>query len=240
MKQRKSVLTSFVGLLGLGLLISGCGFKPVYRNTQTLAINQELKKIYIPTMGGRYGQQMRQYLQQNMASDGPENPKTYILDVSPGLSEEAIDIHRDNSSGRTRVLGNAHWTLKTVSTEPVVLAQGDVQTVDGYNVSYEQYFAQMLNDETVQGRVAKQLADDVTQQVAMWFETRDATQYKAKLPQTPTATYILPGLTPGDNGEAQTQKAGSDGFPAMATGRTTIVPQGMDNIQNNNDPNSGM
>lgn len=222
-------------LLGIGVLLSGCGFKPLYGNTANLDVNNELQKIYVPVLSDRYGQLVRQSLQENLAGAGPENPKTYELDVSPGLSEEAIDIHYDNSAGRSRMVGTAHWVLKTISINPVVLAQGDAQTIDGYTATYEQYFALGLNDETAQGRVAKNLANEVTQQVATWFKNNDAYQTKTKKPQTPKATYMLPSMNPGSNGAA-TQGVGVDGMPAMATGRNTMIPVGMDNMTPDDDP----
>ncbi|CAI3950892.1 LPS assembly lipoprotein LptE [Commensalibacter communis] len=216
-------------LLGIGVMVSGCGFKPMYGKTANLDVNDELQKIYVPVLSNRYGQLVRQALQQNLAGAGPEDPKTYQLDVSPNLSEEAIDIHYDNSSGRARMIGTAHWALKTISINPVVLAQGDAQTMDGYTVTYEQYFAQSLNDETAQARVAKNLADEVTQQVATWFRNNDTYQTSVKTPNTPKPTYMLPSMNPGTNGAA-TQGVGVDGLPAMATGRNTMIPVGMDNM----------
>lgn len=224
-------------LLGIGVLLSGCGFKPLYGNSTNVDVNDELQKIYVPVLSNRYGQLMRQSLQENLAGAGPENPKTYELDVSPGLSEEAIDIHQDNSSGRARMTGNAHWVLKTISINPVVLAQGDAQTIDGYTVTYEQYFAQTLNDETAQARVAKNLANEVTQQVATWFRNNKSYQTKTKTPQTPKATYMLPSMNPSSTGAA-TQSTGVDGVPAMATGRNTMIPVGMDNMTPDDAPDN--
>lgn len=229
MKRISQILKTSGVLLGIGVMLSGCGFRPMYGKSANLDVNDELQKIYVPVLSNRYGQLVRQSLQQNLAGAGPEDPKTYQLDVSPSLSEEAIDIHNDNSSGRARMIGKAHWALKTISINPVVLAQGDAQTMDGYTVTYEQYFAQSLNDETAQGRVAKNLADEVTQQVATWFRNNDTYQTKATTPDTPKPTYMLPSMNPGSNGAA-TQGAGADGFPAMATGRNTMIPVGMDNM----------
>lgn len=230
MKHINQLLKTSGILLGIAMMLSGCGFKPMYGKSANLDVNDELQKIYVPVLSDRYGQLVRQSLQQNLAGAGPEDPKTYQLDVSPSLTEEAIDIHYDNSSGRARMIGKAHWTLKTISIEPVVLAQGDAETMDGYTVTYEQYFAQSLNDETAQGRVAKNLADEVTQQVATWFRNNDTYQAKPTTPDTPKATYMLPSMNPGSNGAA-TQGTGADGFPAMATGRNTMIPVGMDNMK---------
>ena len=151
--------------LGFAILLAGCGFHPVYKKTATLDTNKELKKVYIPVLNDRFGQQIRQFLQQNMAGD----------------------------------------------------------------ITFEQYFAQTLNDETAQTRVAQNLANEVTQQVAVWFRHNDSFQETSKVPNTPKAQYMLPSMMPGTSG-AQTQSAGSDGMPAMATGRNTMIPVGMDNM----------
>lgn len=215
------------GLTGMTMMLSGCGFHPMYGGSGAQNVSAKMKDVYVASMPNRFGQQLRQYLQQHMAGDGPENPHGYTLAVNPSLNEEAIDIHQDNTSGRTRVIGSAHWTLYTLDTYPVKLAEGDATTVDGYNVIWEQYFAQSLNDENVQGRVAQNLADEVSQQVATWFNTHAPLPKKEETAdddQVKHPGYQLPGLTSDGRTGAITQQPGADGLPALATGRQEIDP----------------
>ncbi|NHO32396.1 hypothetical protein GOB85_07345 [Acetobacter sp. LMG 1636] len=197
--------------------LSGCGFRPLYEDTaKHTGVSETLKRVYVAGIPDRYGQLVRLALQEDMAGAGPEDPDGFTLYVSPSMSNEVIDIHSDNTSGRNRVVGRAHWRLFTVAQYPKLLAEGDATTMDGMNGTFEQYFTQSLNTETLQARVAKTLAESVTQQVSVWFETKAPTATSTK--KTP-AYYPVPNGIPNSSEEQPVERAGDDGLPAMATGR---------------------
>lgn len=93
---------------------------------------------------------------------------------------------------------------------------GDATTLDGFNTTFEQYFAQTLNDETLQARVSDTLAQTMTQQIAIWFRNHNMPE-KAAPDELPR--YLNTDRMPDDNGNAATDRTGVDGFPASATGR---------------------
>ncbi|MCX2561415.1 hypothetical protein OQ252_08420 [Acetobacter farinalis] len=205
-------------LLGAPLALSGCGFQPLYgERAHDPQIQAELKRIYVANIPERVGQQVRLALQQDMAGDGPEDPQGYRLVVQPSIGSEAIDIHADNTSGRVRMNGHAHWMLYTVEQSPKLLAQGDASALDGYTATYEQYFAQTLNTETANGRIAKALADQVTQQVSTWLRTQ-ATPAERR-DQGPKAFYPIPNAIPNSEKDTPMEQEGADAIPDMATGR---------------------
>ncbi|GAN68639.1 lipoprotein [Acetobacter orleanensis] len=212
-------------LLGAPLALSGCGFQPLYGEREDAPqINAELKRVYVANIPERMGQQVRLALQQNMAGDGPEDPDGYKLVVQPSIGWESLDIHSDNTSGRVRMNAHAHWTLFSVEQYPKLLAQGDASALDGYTATYEQYFAQTLNGETTTGRVAKTLADQVTQQVATWFRTQVTPAQKRT--QGPKAFYPMPNAIPNSEKDAPMEQEGDDAIPDMATGRGSPSPTG--------------
>ncbi|WP_338332069.1 hypothetical protein [Acetobacter sp. LMG 32666] len=208
-------------LMAAPLLLSGCGFKPLYGEEKgAVDVSAELQDIYVANIPERFGQQLRLALQSQMAADGPEDPHKYKLVVLPTLSAEAIDIHGDNTTGRTRMLATAHWRLMTIEQAPQLVAQGYTQTLDGYTNTYEQYFALALNMESVRGRVAQALGEQVTQQVATWFRTHAT---PAAVPDNqPKAFYPSPNLIPDSDRGAAMEQEGADAIPNMATGREPI------------------
>jgi LPS-assembly lipoprotein len=207
-------------LLLLPMTVGGCGFKPLYgeQDGQT-NISAEMKEIYVDNIPERLGQQVRLALQESMAQDGPEDPHKYRLQVSPQVSAEAIDIHNDNTTGRQRLVGRAHWVLFSVEATPRLLAQGDTTTMDGFTSTYEQYFALTLNSETAYGRVAQTLASQITQQVATWLRT--GSNPLTQQPQGPKTYYPIPTAIPNSNNETPMDVGGDDAIPAMATGRSS-------------------
>ena len=216
-------------LCGL-LALAGCGFSPMYKPTaphpgadgQSTVSNvlAELKQVYVPLIPERYGQQLRQFLQQDLGGAGPEKPTGYALQIKSYIMNEAVDIHADNTSGRTRTTAFAHWQLFTLGDSPHLLAGGDASVVDGVNNTYEQYFALTLNLETVRGRVAKNLAEQITQQVAVWFRTHAQPALNGSVAGQNQPRYTDPNAMVNPNNELPAQMPGADGLPAMATGRT--------------------
>lgn len=205
-------------MLSVSLGLGGCGFQPLYgtQSPQSAQVSRELQRVYVANIPTRFGQEMRLQLQQDLAGADPEHPDGYVLRVNGRSAFEAIDIHTDNTSGRTRVVGSANWRLYTVGATPKLLAEGHAQTLDGYDPTIEQYFSQTLNNETIEKRVAQNLAHDMVQQVSVWFKSHVSLGAAPKIqsPSVPNTDAI-----PTENG-TPLQYIGSDGFPAAATGRT--------------------
>lgn len=231
----------YTGLLCTLLLVAGCGFSPMYKTTGTHLgadgkptvgnVLAELKQVYVPVIKERYGQQLRQFLQQDLSGDGPENPTGYSLHINTYIMNEAVDIHADNTSGRTRTTAFAHWRLYTMADEPQLLASGDASVVDGVNNNYEQYFALTLNLENVRTRVAKNMAEQITQQVAVWFRTHSKPAVSGSSTDQNQPRYVDPNSIVNPNNQMPAQQPGADGLPALATGRTDAQL----NEQNNED-----
>jgi LPS-assembly lipoprotein len=204
-----------IALLPL-MLIGGCGFTPLYGSGQDSAMSK-LPDIFVSRIGDRYGQELRLALQQRLAGTSDAQPDGYTLDVFPSQSGEAIGIHGDNTSERTRVIGRAHWVLSTVSTAPTVVASGDASAVDGYTVINEEYFAASIAADSTQQRLADTLAGTITTQIATWFSNHHAPA-TASHSALPTLT-LAPTNVPGNSDVSPLTRTGADGLPASATGR---------------------
>ena len=207
-------------ILLASLALSGCGFQPLYGSNGDggARVTHEMQRIYVSNIPERQGQELRLALQEQLGSGSTKAPDGYTLNVSYGVNASVIDIHSDNTAGRYRELGTAHWRLYTVEPSPRFLAEGDVNELDGFNATFEQYFGQTLNDETVRARIAQTLAGSIRQQIAIWFKTqiKPSRNNAADLP-----SYFDPNAMPTQNGQPY-EKAGPDGFPAAATGRTDL------------------
>jgi len=220
-------------MLLLCLPVTACGFHPLH-GSGAGSVDTQLPDIFVSTIPGRSGQLLRQALQQRMAGASEAAPQGYTLQVSYALEGEAIGIHGDNTSSRTRLIGRANWVLSRVSPSPASLASGSARTVDGFNNIETQYFASTLANESTQGRVASNLADTITNQVATWFVahpkgsgTETDTGNAAGAPVTPPRPVVSPNsgflggqTVPGDNDQSPLQQIGPDGLPSSAIGRT--------------------
>ena len=221
---------SILGLLSLAAaLLSGCGFHPLY-GPGAANVDAKLPDIFVATIPGRPGQQLRQALQQRLAGSSDADPQGYTLRVGYGLDNEAIAIHGDNTSARSRVVGRATWTLSTVAQAPVVLATGNARTLDGYNNIEAQFFASTLASEATYERIAENLANSITIQISTWFAAHPrglpagAEPVPASAPEparTASPGFLGPQNVPGDSDQSPLQQIGPDGLPSGAIGRTT-------------------
>lgn len=164
-------------LAGAAGLLAGCGFRPLYApgagGTPGVAAT-ELAAIYVGLMPDRSGQLFRQALQQRFEGAGSGTAKRYELDAFLSLAPEAIGIQRDNSSTRVRLIGTAAWTVRDLSPDRTVVANGTARSVDGYNVLNQEFFALELENEAATRRVTSALADQVTVQLASFFANQAA------------------------------------------------------------------
>ena len=171
MASRRAVLAGATGLL------AGCGFRPLYAPGPRGApgpAQAELTAIYVGLMPDRAGQLFRQALQQRFEGAGPGGSKRYELGALLSLSPEAIGIQRDNSSTRVRLIGTAAWTVRDLSADQALVANGTARSVDGYNVLNQEFFALELENDAATRRVTSALADQVTTQLSSFFANRAA------------------------------------------------------------------
>ncbi len=206
----------------LPLALGGCGFHPLYGADDRAALGR-LPDIFVQPIGDRSGQELRLALQQRLAGTSDAEPQGYTLAVSYSIAGEAIGINGDNSSERTRLVGRAHWVLAAVSPAAVPVTSGDARVVDGFNVINEQYFASNLANETTQQRLAGNLADIVSTQLATWFVNH---RPPASAPVHPVAAAptLTPSNVPGDSDQSPLTAPGEDGLPASAIGRGPLNP----------------
>ena len=215
----------------LCLPVAGCGFHPLY-DTGGAAADARLPDIFVANIvAGRPGQLLRQALQQRLAGSSEASPQGYTLRVSLALNGEAIGIHGDNTSARTRVIGRANWALSSVAASPVSLATGSAITVDGFNVIETQYFESIMANDTTNERVADNLAESIRTQLATWFVAHpdgtvaDAVPAATVAPPKPvigTGPAVLGTQNvPGDTDQSPLQQVGPDGLPSDAIGRTS-------------------
>ena len=164
---RRWVLTAAAAGLG------GCGFRPLYGRFGATgsAVGPELASIYVKVMPERQGQLLRQALQQRLAGADDSGTKVYELSGGLAIAAEAIGIQQDTSSTRIRFNGIAEWTLRKLDLANTRVTGGTAHVVDGVNINNQEYFAVDLETSSAFRRVAETAADQITQDLAIYFRT---------------------------------------------------------------------
>ncbi len=156
------------------LALASCGFHPLYApgGAQDVALSE----VFVDVIPDRAGQLLRQALQQRLEGSDNAAAKRFVLSVSYAPHVVGIGIQNDNSSTRTRVSGDATWSLRAVGAVAgtTQITGGTVRALDGYNVIDEQFFYSDLALEAVYGRVADSIADQITQALSVYFRSHPA------------------------------------------------------------------
>lgn len=158
-------------LAGLSLL-GGCGFHPLLApgsagKASTVA---QLRSVYVPVMPERAGQLFREALQTRLYGSDASVAKRYELSAPIALNVEGLGIQADSSTSRFRVTGSTAWTLIDLGKQRAVAATGFARLLDGYDNVDQQYIATAFESEAATARIANNLADQVVQQIAAYFD----------------------------------------------------------------------
>jgi LPS-assembly lipoprotein len=166
------------GLLGWPVLLAlpGCGFHPLYaRNgSEPGPARAGLGLISVAIIPNRTGQLLREALQARFDHGDAPPAKRFDLSVVFGIGQEGTGIQQDNTVTRVRFSGQASWTLATRSAARATVTSGSARAFDGLNTFDQQYFAQDIETETVNGRIIEEIADQITTDIATYFDKHPA------------------------------------------------------------------
>ncbi len=168
MLSKLSVLAGLAGLLALG----GCGFTPLYGGGN--GVQASLDEVKVAPIADRAGQQLRQAIEDQMQVAGAPTQQLYVLTVNYGINQQGIGVQADSATTRVRFIANASWRLSPIGQPGIALASGQASTEDALNIVDQQYFAQTLETNTVNGQVANEISGQIVSQVSVYFKAHQA------------------------------------------------------------------
>jgi LPS-assembly lipoprotein len=161
--------------LALACGLGGCGFQPLYgQGGGNSDAGGQLALINVALIPDRVGQQLREALQERLEAAGEGVSSRYDLYVAVSMGPSAIGIDQQTASTRTRVVGSATWTLKAEDAAHTVITSGSAHALDGFDVINQQFFAADMSQDAAFTRIDQTLADQITQQLAVYFRTHAA------------------------------------------------------------------
>ncbi len=154
------------------LALSGCGFTPMYGNTDNATpVAQKMEQVQVQNIPERTGQLLRLSLQNQFYRNGMPTQQLYLLSVNYSINVIGIGVQSDTSTTRERFIGTAQWRLSPVGAPSKAIASGTATTEDAANVIDQQYFALTLETSTVDQELADIIAQQIADQVAAYFKT---------------------------------------------------------------------
>jgi LPS-assembly lipoprotein len=174
--SRRSFLKTGLAFGGLGLLLPGCGFQPLYGQGPDAALSEPLTRVKIANIPDRPGQMLRNQLIDRFYRDGRPVDPDYTLNIGLAATKVKLGIQVDDTATRAQLILNANFNL----TDPagrVVFTQISRSIID-YGILQNQYASMVAEDDAFK-RGINQVAQDITTRVTL---------YLAREPETPPVT----------------------------------------------------
>lgn len=129
------------------LLISSCGFKPMYGNGALSDPNSQLQSIAIANIPDRNGQMLRNTLIDRLQAGGQTAPTKYRLEITD-LKETIRDLDITIRSDTTREQMKLSAMMKLVDvTTGEAIVQKDLSARGSYNILESEYTSRISRQD---------------------------------------------------------------------------------------------
>jgi len=178
---------SGIGVAVLLALLPGCGFKPLYGRdsaSHAPATAVQFAEIELPpirsldTTGAHTGQQMRNFLIDDLHPGGAAADYKYRLNVTVREANINLGIQQNTTSTRGQVRLTVDYYLVDQATGQTLLKE-TLRTSVGYDILTNQ-FSSVLSAADAREQGLQQMAGDLTEHLALYF----ATQKQGQPPRT--------------------------------------------------------
>lgn len=153
---------------GCALALSGCGFQPLYGDTQLFGpVAEELSLIEVGVISNRAGQMLRTFLIQRLNPDGRPVDPAYTLQVGLDETITNLGIQRDDTATRSNLRIEATYTLTSTETGQAVYLSTE-RVITSFNILDDQ-FATIVAERSAQENALREMSDRIRTDLALFF-----------------------------------------------------------------------
>ena len=167
MKNSRSLL-----LLSVILLLSGCGFRPIYGSHGAESgspVAQELNNVAIDNIPDRNGQILRNDLIDRMYGKNRPHKPLYTLRMSIQSSEEDSGILSNATA--TRSLLNVYSNYSLVDTKGKEILKGSAHSVAGFD-KLDQIYGTVAARQDAYERTLHEISEQIVNRLSLYFSER--------------------------------------------------------------------
>lgn len=164
--NRRAVFTLVPALALCGLVLAGCGFRPLYgKHAEAPGLAAEMARVAVAPIPDRTGQLLRNALEQRLERAGGGRDKVYTLQIEVEEESTSLGLSRDATVTRADVVLTAVFRLYR---DGKLLWSGDSTSAAAYNLLNQQY-ATVISERDSRDRAVTQVADDITRRLATFL-----------------------------------------------------------------------
>jgi LPS-assembly lipoprotein len=157
-------------LVAVSLALAGCGYHPLYGNRADEVKSGDLSQIYVAAISDRPGQQLRNYLLDQVNANGQPARPIYTLQTSLTIASTGVSLSRDNTNSRTNITAIAKYSLQETASGKILFAATSRGT-DSYDVLLSD-FATLTSREDAVNRALREVADDMGTKISVYFQNQ--------------------------------------------------------------------
>lgn len=151
------------------LAAAGCGFRPIYApaGSGEPHATDQMAAVRIEPLKDRAGQQLHNFLRDELNPDGQPVKPDYRLQVELSQRTEQLAFEKDETATRANIILNSAFTLRAVDDGRVLYA-GRVSSINSYNILDEQYPTDVAAANALT-RGLRELSQNIKLRLAVYF-----------------------------------------------------------------------
>ena len=162
-------LRNNVWLVLIPLLLTGCGFQPLYgKKTSDKDISKVFAGVKVDDIPAKNGQMLRIKLEDKLNPDGIAAKPEYRLHVIFRSSVTPIGVARDGTVSRYNVYLTSKFVLYRTSDDKPVTS-GDIGYVDSYNNLTNAYFSTYISSEDALKNGVNEMSELYRERLSSYF-----------------------------------------------------------------------
>lgn len=159
------------GLAVAAVLLSACGFRPLYSTGEEVSRSSELAAIRIEPIEDRLGQRIHNHLLDMLNPQGrPANP-IYVLRVTLAETRSELGIQKTAFATRANLRVQAQYGLY-LAKDGTRLLSGSTAVISGFDI-LDSEFATLVAADTARTNLARDVAEAIRVPVAVYFAGKD-------------------------------------------------------------------
>jgi LPS-assembly lipoprotein len=160
------------------LVLAACGFEPVYGSREGVETTAEMASIKINPIEERLGQMLRNNLLDSMNPRGEPSQVKYRLETEISEVKQELAVRKSELATRSNMNLTARYRLFDVSRNAFVMTRMSTVTAS-YNLLTNE-FATLAAEADARERGMRDLSDDITRQIALYFRAQAKSQAQSQ------------------------------------------------------------
>ena len=154
------------------VLVSGCGFRPLYGSKSLGAVDSQLAQVKIGIIPDRVGQQLHNYLLDRVNRKGRPKKPLYLLSVKVKIENVRQAFESNETATRAKLVFTASFELQEIATEKILLGNW-ARSVNSYNIVTSAISTRSAELDAID-RAAREVSEEIRSLLALYFQRRTA------------------------------------------------------------------